>query len=952
MSVQTAVFAELVAAEGTTFPLQQTDVLVGRQADDGSFKPDVDLGALPGGRSVSRRHARIQHAGNAWHLHVEPTARNTTAVRGQTLTPGEEVVLHDGDEIKLGRIAVVFRAGRVPPPSDPNATIVGLRQATAELRAGDRVFPVVAPEGRELSVGRHSDDLRYRPDIDLRDVPGGSTVSRRHAELFRRDGTWCMRVKAEVTNPTFLNARRLQPGEETPLADGVELRFGRVVTTFHAETPARHVDSGVLDLVLGPPTSVTVAPGGQQTLPLTLRNFSGHVNWFSLDVTGVPPSWCRIEVPAGSPEAAGPPLVRLLTSQPPVAAPDSSATASVIFSPPRLASARAGTYPLVFSATSQGDDRLRRTVTGQLVLMPYSDLRLSAAPTAARAARARFQMDLTNDGNHPVSLSIDAAADARQLECKLEQTTITLGNGQTRRLHLDVRVKRRAWLGPEVDHAVLVTTAADDSQAAAPIQLTCPPRIPVWVQRMFGRIQSLLKPVLVPIAVLAVALGLAYLVLRPPDVKLTLQSDIVGKGDAVALAWDVDRGSNTATLDLPEGPQQVALPRGVFPVAPAQTTDYKLTARNWFGISGSDTQRVRVVRVVSFTASTDTLKQDGDQVTLEWATENATRVSIDPADEITNVPLNGKAVVHPKASTTYHLVATYAATGASDKADVPVGFGKSKIPRFEPDKQQAYPGDRIMLTWSAEGFTNLTLKANTDDLELSGEQDVTRRTSFQVRPLHTAEYTLTARNADGVPVEAHVDITVVPIKPPRLQGPVQPVSAGDHTTLTWQIDGANDRTSAVLEPGIGDVSGRTSIDIQPAHTTQYTLTVTSADGQSVNSEPFTVTVIPALQLFTATPQVVAEGEPVLLTWTVLDADSVTVTRDDGVVIAVGSGSDEARDHPPVAATGYRLAAHNASGDMRAAPQSQVKILVQPAPLAPPLQPGDTFTDWPDLDNPI
>ena len=950
MTAQTAIFAELVAAEGTSFPLQHTDVLIGRQSDDGSFKPDIDLGGLTGGRSVSKRHARIRHAANAWHLHVEPTARNATALRGQTLTPGQEVVLRDGDEIKLGRIAVVFRAGRVPPPSDPNATIVGVRQATAELRAGDRVFPLVAPEGRALSVGRHSDDLQYRPDIDLRDLPGGSTVSRRHAELFRRDGAWCMRVKAEVTNPTFLNATRLQPGEETPLSDGVELRFGRVVATFHAATPAQHVDSGVLDLVLGPPSSITVEPGGQQTLPLTLRNFSGHVNWFSLDVTGVPPNWCHIEVPAGSPDAAGPPLVRLLTSQPPVAAPDSTAIASVIFSPPRQASARAGTYPLLFSASSQGDDHLRRSVTGQLVLLPYSDLRLTATPAAARAARARIQVDVTNDGNNPVSLSVDAAADARKVECKLEHTTMTLGNGQTRRVQLDVRVKRRPWLGPDVEHAVLVTTAADDSHASGQIQLTCPPRIPVWVQRTFGQIQSLLKPVLVPVAVLAVALGLAYLVLRPPDVTLTLQSDIVGKGDTVVLAWDVDRGSNAATLDLPEGPQQVGLPRGVFQVTPAQTTDYKLTARNWFGISGSDTQRVRVVRVLSFTASTDTLKQDGDPVTLEWATENATRVSIDPPDEITTVPLNGKAMVHPKASTTYHLVATYAATGASDRADVQVGFGKSKIPKFEPDKQQAYPGDRIMLTWTAEGFTSLTLKANTDDLELPGEQDVTRRTSFQVRPLHSAEYTLTARNADGVPVEARVDITVVPIKPPKLLGPAQPVSAGDHTTLTWQVEGANDRTTAVLEPGIGDVSGRTSIDIQPTHTTQYTLTVTSADGQNVSSEPLSVTVIPSLQQFTATPQVLAEGEPVLLTWTVLDADSVTVTRDDGVVVAVSSGSDQARDHPPVAATGYKLAAHNASGDMRATPNGAVKIIVQPAPVAPPLQPGDTFTDWPDLDD--
>jgi pSer/pThr/pTyr-binding forkhead associated (FHA) protein len=936
--------AELVADEGKTFPLQQTQVLLGRKSRDDTFEPDIDLGPLRGGTSVSRRHARIQLAREGWVLQVEASARNATLLRGERLAPGQRVGLSDGDEITLGKIGLIFRAGRVALQSDPDATIVGGRNATAELRAEDRAFPLVAPEGRTLAVGRHSDDLRYRPDIDLRELPGGSTVSRRHAEFCRRDGAWYMRVLADVTNPTYIDQKRLDPNAETVLADGAQLRFGRVALTFHQGTPATHVDSGVLDLVLGPPTSVSVEPGGQQVVPLTLRNFSGRVHFFGFNVTGVPADWCRVEIPRSNPEEPGAPYVQLLNSVPPVAAPDSTAVASVIFSPPRRADARAGTYPLVFGASSMGEDeRLCRTTPGQLVLLPFSDLRLSMAPDAARGSRSRFEIDLANNGNSTVTVGLEAAADTKKLAWALEQSSVTLANGQSRRITLDASVNRRPWLGPEVTHPVVVTAADETASAVKQVHLTCPPRIPVWIQHAFARAQSLFKPILVPVVAIAVALALAYIILRPPDVRLSLQSDIVGKGDAALLAWNIDRGSGAATLDLPEGPQQVALRDGTFQVTPSQTTDYKLTARNWFGISASDTQRLRVVRVLSFAASTDTLKQDGDPVTLEWSTENATRVSIDPADEISSVPLNGKVIVHPKLTTTYHLVAAYAPTGVSDSADVQVAFGKSKIPKFEPAKQQAYPGERILLSWTAEGFTNLTLKSNANDLALTQEQDVTRRTSFEVRPLRSAEYTLTARNADGTPVEAHIDINVVPIKAPRLLGPTQPVSAGDRVTLTWQIEGANDRTTAVLQPGIGDVSGRTSIDIQPGHTTDYTLTVTSADGQTVSSDPVTVAVVPAVENFSVTPAVVTEGEPVVLSWSVQDADSVTVTRDDGVVIAVGTASDEVRDHPPATVTGYKLAAHNASGDMRVTPAAVAKITVQPVSVIP----GDSFPDWPD-----
>src|SRR5262245_48357072 len=50
----------------------------------------------------------------------------------------------------------------------------------AELHIGEQSFKLDTPDERELTLGRHSEDGRYVPDVDLGDLPRGRTVSRRH----------------------------------------------------------------------------------------------------------------------------------------------------------------------------------------------------------------------------------------------------------------------------------------------------------------------------------------------------------------------------------------------------------------------------------------------------------------------------------------------------------------------------------------------------------------------------------------------------------------------------------------------------------------------------------------------------------------------------------------------------------------------------------------------------
>jgi pSer/pThr/pTyr-binding forkhead associated (FHA) protein len=92
-----------------------------------------------------------------------------------------------------------------------------------ERRDGRKVeFPL---EGEALEVGRDL-DVAIRVDEPL--------VSRRHARLERRDGSWVV-VDLGSTNFTRVNGRRVL--RERELADGDELRFGRARCVFEVVEP-------------------------------------------------------------------------------------------------------------------------------------------------------------------------------------------------------------------------------------------------------------------------------------------------------------------------------------------------------------------------------------------------------------------------------------------------------------------------------------------------------------------------------------------------------------------------------------------------------------------------------------------------------------------------------------------------------------------------------------------
>ena len=95
---------------GKVFPIAATAAVIGRYDPVTGQRPEIDLTQVDINRSVSRRHARLQHQDGAFYLSEEVGALNGTLVNGRRLVPGQPQVLAPGDRIAVGMVALVYKA--------------------------------------------------------------------------------------------------------------------------------------------------------------------------------------------------------------------------------------------------------------------------------------------------------------------------------------------------------------------------------------------------------------------------------------------------------------------------------------------------------------------------------------------------------------------------------------------------------------------------------------------------------------------------------------------------------------------------------------------------------------------------------------------------------------------------------------------------------------------------
>ncbi|HVF26768.1 MAG TPA: FHA domain-containing protein [Pyrinomonadaceae bacterium] len=94
---------------GKEFLLNDDEAHIGRWDADGGIFPDVDLDADDPEAKVSRRHARIMRRNGQYFIEDLGSTNGTFINRGRRLLPGDRQLLHDGDEVIVGKTFLRFQ---------------------------------------------------------------------------------------------------------------------------------------------------------------------------------------------------------------------------------------------------------------------------------------------------------------------------------------------------------------------------------------------------------------------------------------------------------------------------------------------------------------------------------------------------------------------------------------------------------------------------------------------------------------------------------------------------------------------------------------------------------------------------------------------------------------------------------------------------------------------------
>ncbi len=295
----------------------------------------------------------------------------------------------------------------------------------------------------------------------------------------------------------------------------------------------------------------------------------------------------------------------------------------------------------------------------------------------------------------------------------------------------------------------------------------------------------------------------------------------------------------------------------------------------------------------AFTGSPTTLPNGGGNVTLSWATSNATNVSI--SQGVGSVAADGSRVVVVTTSKTFVLTAINA-VGVAVTCNVPITVQPPVVNAPICDSFTGSPttlphgGGNVTLNWATTNATGVSINNGVGTVAVDG--------STVVNVTASKTFVLTATNVAGASVTCNVPVTV---QPPVVNAPIcdsftgSPTSlpvGGGTVNLAWATTNA---TNVSIDQGVGAVAvdGSTSVANVTSNRT-FTLTATNVAGAQVTcTVPVTVatnSVSPSCDFFNADKTVVDRGESFTLSWGTTNADSVSINNGVGTVAADGSHS--------------------------------------------------------------
>ena len=306
------------------------------------------------------------------------------------------------------------------------------------------------------------------------------------------------------------------------------------------------------------PPSLAVEPGGEVVVPIRIRNPSSVVDEYSVRVAGEPEEWAVVE----------PPTIALF--------PDAEAVVNVRLQPPRTSSIVPGVVPFAVIVSS-AEDPEGTAQEGVLAVGSFHNTAAELAPRTSRGRRrGKHQLAFDNFGNTPVSAPVSGADKENALEFRFAPGTLTAPPGTAAFSKVEVRARDRLLTGPERMHVFQVLV---DAPGAEPLVVDG-----IYVQR------ALFPRLLLPLALLVVALALAWAFLRP-DVESTAEMTTAAKQDQ--QTQEAARDSAAATETASDAAKTAAKATSTADAASAEATAAQKaasTAEKTASVASSDAE--------------------------------------------------------------------------------------------------------------------------------------------------------------------------------------------------------------------------------------------------------------------------------------------------------------------------------------------------------------------------
>jgi len=453
------------------------------------------------------------------------------------------------------------------------------------------------------------------------------TLSRYHANITFKSGKVAI-IDMESENGTFVEGVRLEANTAHELVGGEEIFIGdlRMIYATMDDSPTRPIEvpEETTQRVELPDVNFfieiadsyqSVAPGAHISTRISVTNLSDKPERFTIEITGLPREWVRIDKPELE-VAAG-----------------KNADITLSFKPLRRSDSRPGDYNVQIAVRrkSQPETILRGSVN--LLVLPYGGFGMAIDKNRLKAGE-RFRLFLHNQGSAPLPMTITGRALNSGLVITLTPSRAELAPGQRLVVQGEAHAKNTRLFGDPRQHSFDILARSGDPSGflvSARAYVDEKPPLPAWSVFAIGGVGA----ALIAIVLIGLLILLRPVAVNPEIVQFNVNDTRIAQGEPLALAWTV---TNADTLTVAVNGTQILNPEPGAGGTQIDTTSLAPGVMTVSLIASSGSRQVEAaqeveifipLRVVTFEYQPDPLVRYVNQtITISWNVPAASSVQL------------------------------------------------------------------------------------------------------------------------------------------------------------------------------------------------------------------------------------------------------------------------------------------------------------------------------------